>query len=97
MFNSKNFDLYFFLYETHPVAKHLCNELVWNWSEENGLWWIHNDASWQRCFRFAFQDDTFALSESIATFLVVGLNAGQEFIATLRGLDVFKTDVDALG
>lgn len=75
----------------------LCDELVWNWSEENWFWWILNDASGQRLFGFAFQDDTFSLGESHTTFLVVGLDAGQEFVTALRGLDVFNADVDALG
>jgi hypothetical protein len=75
----------------------LCDELVWNRSEENWFWWIHDDASWQWLQRFALQDDTFALSESYATLLIVGLDASQEFITTLRWLDVFNADVNALG
>lgn len=75
----------------------LCDELVWNWSEENWFWWILNDASGKRLFRFALKDDAFALGESLTTFLVIGLDAGQEFVTALRGLDVFNADIDALG
>jgi hypothetical protein len=77
--------------------RHLSNELVWNWSEKNWFWWIFDHTSGQRLFRFALQDDTFALGESLATFLVIGLDAGQEFVTALRGLDMFDADVDALG
>lgn len=75
----------------------LGNEFIWNWSEENWLWWICDDARWKWLFWFALQDDTLAFSESVAAFLIVGLNAGQEFVTALRGLDVFNTDVDTLG
>lgn len=75
----------------------LCDKLVWNWSEENWFGWIRDDASGQWSQRFALQDDAFALSESLATLLVVGLHAGQEFVTALRGLDVLGANVDALG
>lgn len=76
---------------------YLCNEFVWNWSEENWLWWILNDASRKRLFGFALQDDTFAGGKSNTTLLVVSLDASQEFLTTLRGVDVFNANVDALG
>lgn len=99
-FSSKNSDLYsysFHLFHAELSCLNLCNEFVWNWSEENRLGWIGDDASWQWLFRFTFQDDTFAFSESIATLLIVGLDAGQEFVTALRWLDVFDADIDALG
>lgn len=71
------------MYETEPVQSHLCNELVWDWNEENWFWWTHDDASWQGLFGLAFQDDALSCGEGFATLLVVGLDAGQEFVTTL--------------
>lgn len=59
--------------------------------------WIHDDASRKWLLGLAFQDDALAFSESLATLHIVGLDAGQEFVTALRGLDVLDTDVDALG
>lgn len=47
--------------------------------------------------RLTLQDDAFAFGESITTLLIVSFDAGQEFVAALRRLDVFNADVDALG